>query len=138
LEIFVDKAPVTANHFIKNVDRNVFENACFYRAVRMDNQPNNDIKIEVIQGGLFHNSIVDGMPCIKHETTQKIGILHTNGVISMARMHPGSASTEFFICIGNQPELDFEGMRNPNGQSFAAFGKVVKGIEYRQDNATPK
>ncbi|WP_321298794.1 peptidylprolyl isomerase [Marinifilum fragile] len=129
LEIFENKAPITAKHFMQNVDSNVFKDACFYRVVRLDNQPNNDIKIEVIQGGLFHDSIVDKLPTIKHETTKETGILHTNGVISMARLEPGSASTEFFICIGNQPELDFGGMRNPDGQGFASFGKVTKGMD---------
>ncbi|PKQ68821.1 hypothetical protein BZG01_03665 [Labilibaculum manganireducens] len=129
LEIFKDKAPITANYFLENVNNNVFKDACFYRVVRMDNQPNNDIKIEVIQGGLFFDSIVDQKPAIAHETTKETGILHTDSVISMARNQPGSASTEFFICIGDQPNLDFEGMRNPDGQGFAAFGKVIKGMD---------
>ncbi|MDQ1771146.1 peptidylprolyl isomerase [Labilibaculum sp. A4] len=129
LEIFKDKAPITANYFLENVNNNVFKDVCFYRVVRMDNQPNNDIKIEVIQGGLFFDSIVDQKPTIAHETTKETGILHTDGVISMARNQPGSASTEFFICIGDQPNLDFEGMRNPDGQGFAAFGKVIKGMD---------
>ena len=47
----------------------------------------------------------------------------------MARSTPGTASSEFFICIGNQPELDYGGKRNPDGQGFAAFGKVIKGMK---------
>lgn len=129
LEVFVDKAPVTAKYFLDNVDNNIFQEACFYRVVRMDNQAHNDIKIEVIQGGLYFDELVDQMPTIAHETTKETGILHTDGVISMARNKPGSASTEFFICIGDQPNLDFEGMRNPDGQGFAAFGKVTKGMD---------
>jgi len=129
LEIFEDKAPITAKHFLNNIDNQIFNTACFYRVVRMDNQPNNEIKIEVIQGGLFHDSIVDNLPTIKHETTKKTGILHTDGVISMARLEPGSASSEFFICIGNQPDLDYQGNRNPDNQGFAAFGKVISGME---------
>jgi len=129
LEIFEDKAPITAKHFLKNIDKNIFAEACFYRIVRMDNQPHNDIKIEVIQGGLFHDSIVDNLPTIQHETTKKTGILHTDGVISMARLEPGSASTEFFICVGDQPDLDYQGNRNPDNQGFAAFGKVISGME---------
>ena len=46
----------------------------------------------------------------------------------MARDTPDSATSSFFICIGNQPELDFAGGRNPDGQGFAAFGKVTKGM----------
>ncbi|WP_282014564.1 peptidylprolyl isomerase [Marinifilum flexuosum] len=138
LEIFEDKAPITAKHFMQNIDGNVFKDACFYRVVRLDNQPNNDIKIQVIQGGLFHDSIVDKLPTIKHETTKETGVLHTNGVISMARLEPGSASTEFFICIDNQPELDFGRMRNSDGQGFAAFGKVTKGMDVVKKIQTQK
>lgn len=129
LEIYTDKAPITATYFMQNVDNNVFRNACFYRTVRMNNQPNSNLKIEVIQGGLYFDELVNQKPTIAHETTKETGILHTNGVISMARNNPGSASTEFFICIGNQPSLDFGGMRNPDGQGFAAFGKVTKGMD---------
>ncbi|WP_372752376.1 peptidylprolyl isomerase, partial [Labilibaculum sp.] len=92
LEIFEDKAPITAGYFLENIANNVFNEACFYRVVRMDNQPDNDIKIEVIQGGLFHDSIVDQHSTIAHETTKETGIFHKNGTISMARNEPGSAS----------------------------------------------
>jgi len=129
LEIFEDKAPITAGHFLNNVDNRVFKEACFYRVVRMDNQANNDVKIEVIQGGLLLDSIVEQMPVIAHETTKETGIRHTDGAISMARLEPGSASTEFFICVGDQADLDYEGKRNPDGQGFAAFGKVIKGMD---------
>ena len=47
----------------------------------------------------------------------------------MARLEPGTASSEFFICINDQPELDYGGKRNPDGQGFAAFGQVIKGME---------
>jgi peptidyl-prolyl cis-trans isomerase A (cyclophilin A) len=69
------------------------------------------------------------LPPIVHETTEQSGILHKDGTISMARNEPGTASSEFFICIGAQPSLDFGGKRNPDGQGFAAFGKVIKGMD---------
>ena len=47
----------------------------------------------------------------------------------MARMEPGTASSEIFICVGDQPALDFGGKRNPDGQGFAAFGKVIRGMD---------
>ena len=81
----------------------------------------------MIQGGLYSEE--EMYPPIVHETTLKTGIKHTDGVISMARNEPGSATSEFFICVGDQPELDFEGKRNPDGQGFAAFGRVVKGMD---------
>lgn len=98
----------------------------------MDNQPDNDVKIEVIQGGIFDDKLIDQIPPISHETTEMTGIKHKDGTLSMARYTPGTASTEFFICVGDQPELDFGGKRNPDGQGFAAFGKVVSGMDVVQ------
>lgn len=129
IEIDTINAPVTAANFLKYVDDKIFNSAFFYRVVRMDNQPNNEIKIEVIQGGLGFDESPLSLSPIEHETTDKTGILHKDGVISMARMEPGTASSEIFICVGDQPELDFGGKRNPDGQGFAAFGKVIKGME---------
>jgi peptidyl-prolyl cis-trans isomerase A (cyclophilin A) len=57
------------------------------------------------------------------------GIRHKNGTISMARSEPGSATSEFFICVGDQPDLDFGGKRNPDMEGFAAFGKIIKGMD---------
>lgn len=129
VEIYPDRAPVTATNFLAHVKRGDYTNSAFYRVVRLNNQPDNRVKIEVIQGGLFNDELLDTIPTIIHETTRQTGLLHTDGVISMARNEPGSASTEFFICIGDQPSLDFDGDRNPDGQGFAAFGKVVKGMD---------
>jgi len=129
IEIYSERAPVTSENFLKYIINDKFESASFYRVVRMDNQPNNDIKIEVIQGGLGFDVEDSPFPPIRHETTKETGILHENGTFSMARAEPGTASSEFFICIGDQPELDYGGKRNPDGQGFAAFGKVIEGMD---------
>jgi peptidyl-prolyl cis-trans isomerase A (cyclophilin A) len=131
-EIFIDKAPVTATNFLRYIDSGKYKaNACFYRTVRMDNQPGKPVKIEVIQGGFYSDSVIEKIqfPPIRHETTRETGVLHLDGVLSMARNEPGTASSEFFICVGDQPALDFGGKRNPDGQGFAAFGRVIKGMD---------
>ncbi len=128
-ELYPEKAPITCAHFLKYIRNNKLDSLHFYRVVRMDNQPDNPVKIEVIQGGLGDYELESGYPPIAHETTKQTGILHKDGVISMARVEPGTANTEFFICIGDQPSLDFGGNRNPDGQGFAAFGKVTEGME---------
>jgi len=128
-ELYPDKAPITCANFIKHIDQNKLDGASFYRVVRMDNQPNNNIKIEVIQGGLGFDIEEYPLPPIEHETTKETKILHKNGTLSMARVEPGTASSEFFICIGDQPELDYGGKRNSDGQGFAAFGKIIKGMD---------
>jgi peptidyl-prolyl cis-trans isomerase A (cyclophilin A) len=129
VEIFMNEAPKTATNFLKYVDKKLFDGGSFYRVVTMDNQPNNDVKIEVIQGGLGFGESDKRFPPIEHETTDKTGIMHKDGVISMARNEPGSASSEIFICINDHPELDFGGRRNPDGQGFSAFGKVIEGMD---------
>jgi peptidyl-prolyl cis-trans isomerase A (cyclophilin A) len=129
IEIYEKEAPITAANFLKYVDEGRYKNGYFYRVVTMYNQPNNDIKIEVIQGGLSADTRGNMLSPIEHETTDKTGLLHKNGMISMARLKPGTASSEFFICVGDQPELDFEGKRNPDGQGFSAFGIVVGGMD---------
>jgi peptidyl-prolyl cis-trans isomerase A (cyclophilin A) len=129
MEIDTLRAPVSGKNFLTLVKDGVLDSAVFYRVVRPGNQPGNKVKIEVIQGGLLADSLVAQYPAIAHEPTSVTGIRHLDGVVSMARNEPGSASTEFFICIGDQPALDFGGNRNPDGQGFAAFGKVIKGME---------
>lgn len=132
IELYADKAPITTANFLQYVDSEKLNGAaCFYRVVRPNNQPNNPIKIEVIQGGFATDSLIEKKQLlpIQHESTKETGILHLNGTISMARLDPGTASSEFFICIGDQPELDFGGKRNPDGQGFAAFGRVIEGMD---------
>ena len=129
LELYPDRAPITVSNFLRYVDENRYEDFHFYRVVHMENQPDNDVKIEVIQGGLGFDKHPMELPTIVHETTDKTGIRHLNGTLSMARLEPGTASSEIFICINDQPELDYSGKRNPDGQGFAAFGKVISGMD---------
>jgi peptidyl-prolyl cis-trans isomerase A (cyclophilin A) len=126
-EVYPDRAPTTAGNFLRLVDAGAYNqgSAAFYRVVRLDNQTN-PVKIEVIQGGLNNR---DEYEPIAHETTNRTGIKHIDGTLSMARSEPGTASSEFFICIGDQPSLDFGGNRNADGQGFAAFGQVVEGMD---------
>jgi peptidyl-prolyl cis-trans isomerase A (cyclophilin A) len=126
--LFQKMAPVTVNNFLNYVDSGLFTESSFYRVVNGSNQPNDSVKIAVIQGGK-RDTRTGGYPPIGHENTGNTGILHKNGTISMARARVGSASSEFFICIGDQPELDYGGRRNPDGEGFAAFGKVINGME---------
>ena len=129
IELFPDKAPITVSNFLQYIDETRYGDLHFYRVVHMGNQPDNEVKIEVIQGGLGFDKHPMELPPITHETTDKSGIKHEDGTISMARVEPGTASSEIFICVNAQPELDFGGKRNPDGQGFAAFGKVVSGMD---------
>ena len=127
IQVFPDKAPITVKNFERYEQLANFSGATFYRVVRLDNQPKDSIKIEVIQGNFTANE--NSLENIAHEPTNVTGIRHEDGVISMARNQPGTASVAFFICVNNQPALDFGGMRNRDGQGFAAFGKVISGMD---------
>lgn len=128
-ELYTDKTPVTAGNFLQYVKEGRFKDAVFYRVVRMDNQPNDKVKIQVLQGGLYDDNHPAKLPMIRHETTKETGVLHKSGMLSMARWGPGTTDSEFSICVGDQPELDFAGKRNPDGQGFAAFGRVIDGMD---------
>jgi peptidyl-prolyl cis-trans isomerase A (cyclophilin A) len=128
-ELDAAKAPNTVANFLKYVDGKFYEGGRFHRTVTPDNQPNNKVKIEVIQAGPNPEKEKDGFPAIKLERTRDTKLLHKDGTISMARAGVDTATWDFFICVGDQPELDFGGKRNPDGQGFAAFGKVTKGMD---------
>ncbi|MBD0256854.1 MAG: peptidylprolyl isomerase [Cytophagales bacterium] len=128
LEVYTKQAPVTATNFLRYVEEGLFSRATFYRVLRPDNQPKDSVKINVLQGGLapVFNA---ALPPIKHESTGQTGLRHHDGTLSMVRQKPGTARSEFFICIGDQPALDAGGTRNADGQGFAAFGKVTDGMD---------
>ena len=129
LEVDVDRAPVTATNFLRYLDGGHYDGGTFFRTVHEENQPNDSIRIAVIQGGRNPETAADAFPAIALERTTDTGILHVDGAVSMGRTGPDTATDSFFICIGDQPSLDFGGMRNPDGQGFAAFGRVVEGME---------
>ena len=129
LEVDTKRAPNTAANFLRYVDAGHYDGGTFHRTVKMDNQPDSPVKIEVIQAGVNADRAKDGFPPIPIERTSVTGLRHTNGAISMARGQPDSATSGWFICINDQPSLDFGGTRNPDGQGFAAFGRVVRGID---------
>jgi len=140
IEISVDRAhaPVSAANFLRYVRGGFYDGGVFHRTVRPDNQPQNNVKIEVVQAGINPARLKDEFPPIPLERTSVTGLRHLDGTLSMARAEPDTATSDFFICIGDQPELDFGGRRNPDGQGFAAFGRVVKGMDVvRRIQASP-
>ena len=129
IEVDPVKAPGTTANFLKYVDAGHYDGGIFHRTVKMDNQPESTVKIEVIQAGVNPDRAKEGFPAIPLERTSVTGILHKDSVVSMARGAPDSATSGWFVCINDQPSLDFGGARNPDGQGFAAFGRVVTGMD---------
>lgn len=129
-EVYVERAPRSAANFLEYVDDRVFDGGSFFRSVRTDNQPNDSVRIEVIQGGPDGASVQDRLrPPIALERTRDTGLRHVDGALSMARGGPDTGRSQFFVCIGDQPSLDFGGHRNLDGQGFAVFGRVMEGMD---------
>ena len=130
IEVDPEVAPVTVAHYLAHVDRKLLDGGAVYRIVTLANQaPETRHKIEVLQWGMNRpDGQAPPLAPIVHETTQQTGLRHLDGTVSMARAQPGTATAEYFVCVGNQPELDFGGGRNPDGLGFAAFGRVVEGM----------
>ena len=128
LEVDVDRAPVTAGNFLRYLGGGHYDGGTFFRTVHSENQPNDSIRIAVIQGGRNPDAATEPFPAIALERTSETGLKHGDGAIWMGRTGPDTATHSFFICIGDQPSLDFGGMRNPDGQGFAAFGRVTEGM----------
>jgi len=131
VELYPQQAPKTVAAFLSYIDSGYYNKASFYRVLTDDNQASNAPKSELIQGGIWKTNykLAAALPGITHESTQQTKILHKDGTISLARQAPGTANTEFFICVGDQPGFDYGGANNADGQGYAAFGKVVKGMD---------
>jgi len=135
VEIDTARAPITAANFLKYVDAKMYDGGRFHRAVRLDNQVRKDVMIQVIQGGRAPEQAkaMKGFGPIPLERTSLTMLKHVDGAISMARGNAAdSASSDFFLCVGDNPSLDFGGARNPDGQGFAAFGRVIRGMDVVQ------
>lgn len=138
-ELYPQKAPATVAAFLRNVDSGYYRNTSFYRILRDDNQVTGALHSHLIQGGLWeaNPALEQRMPLIPHEPTNQTGLHHVAGALSMARNAPGTANSEFFICLQDEPGFDYGGENNPDGAGYAVFGKVISGMEtvkeiYRQ------
>ncbi len=131
IDVEVDQAhaPVTSANFLRYVDGAFFDGGQFHRSARLETQAERPVKIEVVQASIKRERSKETFPAIALERTSVTGLKHTDGTLSMARSGPDSATSSFFICVGDLPSLDFGGARNADGQGFAAFGRVVAGMD---------
>jgi peptidyl-prolyl cis-trans isomerase A (cyclophilin A) len=129
VELFADKAPKTVAAFLSYVDSGFYNNTSFYRVLKTEEFPT-QTNTGIIQGGMWQTKPDKKITIagIEHETTKLSGLSHQSGTISLARLAPGTGNTEFFICIGDQSPLDFGRRGTEDGQGYAAFGEVFKGM----------
>ncbi len=130
LELYPKKAPATVNAFLSCIDSGLYTESSFYRVLKAEELPT-DHNTGIIQGGIWKRAPqkTGTSKTIRHESTQLTGLSHIDGTISMARQDTGTARTEFFICIGDQSSLDFGRRGSADGQGYAAFGRVFKGMD---------
>jgi len=131
IELTVDsvRAPATAANFLKYVEGRFYDGGTINRAVRPDNTVRHDVEIQVIQFQITRTRQRDQFAPVPLERTSATGLRHVDGAVSMARSQPDTATGSFSIVIGDQPEMDFGGRRNADGQGFAVFGRVIRGME---------
>lgn len=135
IELYPEKAPKTVNAFLSFVDSGYYKNSSFYRVLKEEDQPSSAFRSELIQGGIYKSNpkLLLQQQGVPLETTKETGLKHLDGTISLARTTPNSGSTEFFICVGDQPAYDYGGGANEDGQGYAAFGRVIKGMKVVRD-----
>jgi peptidyl-prolyl cis-trans isomerase A (cyclophilin A) len=129
VEIDEDAAPVTGSYFATLIECKAFDGTGFFRIVGPDNASFRAASpIEVIQGGLRETD-AQPVPPVAHESTAMTGLSHLKWTLSAARFAPGQTYGSFFICMRDEPALDHGGERHPDGQGFAAFGRVIAGFD---------
>jgi len=130
VQLFPDKAPKTVSAFLGYIDSGFYKNSSFYRILSTNNQPTGANAAELIQGGMYKTGKNRNyLPGIPHEPTSVTGLAHEHGTVSMARLEAGSATTEFFVCIGDNPSFDAGYRKEGDTLGYAAFGRVVKGMD---------
>ena len=133
LAVDAKRSPITSANFLKYVDGGFYDGGRFHRATRPDNYtpaPPNRPMMEVIQAGIDPERQKEAFPAIPLERTSVTGLRHVAGTVSMARGDQAdTARSDFFICLDDQPSLDFGGRRFDDGQGAAAFGRVVSGMD---------
>ncbi len=128
VELDAERAPKTAAHFARLVEGDYLHDASFYRVVRSSGQSGVPPTIDIIQGGVGWERW-EALPDVEHEPTSVTGLRHRDGTISLARSVEKNATSEFFICIGDQPQLDAGAQLGPASIGFAAFGQVCAGMD---------
>ena len=124
LDLYGDKAPITVGNFLRYTDQKRLDGAEFYRTIKVPGLP----QAGLLQGGC-HGDPKRLLPPIAHESTDKTGLKHRVGTISMPRRELGSARGEFFICLEDSPWYDVNPIQPGDNQGYAAFGQVVEGLE---------
>ncbi len=132
-ELYQQQAPKTVAAFLSYIDSGFYTNSSFYRNTFVESMTSSQ-HTGIIQGGIWqsNNAKASVLPGIPHESPKQTKLSHTDGTLSLARTTAGSANSEFFICIGDQTGYDSDTDLNADGLGFAAFGRVISGMDIVQ------
>jgi peptidyl-prolyl cis-trans isomerase A (cyclophilin A) len=122
VEVYADKAPITAKNFLRYVDQKRLDGITFYRTVKVADH------FGFVQFGV-QNAAARMLPAIRHEPTSETGVKHLDGTLSMPRLAPGSARGEFTIMLGDQPSFDADPTKPGDNLGYAAFARVIEGMD---------
>ena len=119
IELFADKAPISARNFLSYVKEGFYDGLVFHRV----------IKGFMIQGGGLDENLQPKKTrfAIKNEANN--GLKNLRGTLAMARTGVvDSATSQFFINVVDNPFLDYKGKR-PEEFGYAVFGQVLEGMD---------
>jgi peptidyl-prolyl cis-trans isomerase A (cyclophilin A) len=122
VELDTVRAPITANNFLRYVDAKRLDGTRFYRVAKVGE------RFGFVQFGIS-GAAAKMFPPIRHEPTTQTGIKHLEGTLSMARLKPGSATGDITISVGDQPSFDADPTKPGDNLGYAAFGRVVEGMD---------
>lgn len=133
VEIHVDAAPKASAYVLGLVNQGVYDGSAFFRSTTLGRE-----REPLIQGGPFSDIITgaskvepDAAMLDDFDTTRESGLCHVAGAVSLARdlFRTGAAISDWFICLDDYPDLDFDGRNEPDNRGFAAFGTVIDGLD---------
>jgi cyclophilin family peptidyl-prolyl cis-trans isomerase len=117
IEVYPDKAPLSADNFLKYVKDGFYNGTIFHRIINGF----------MVQGGGYDKNMKEKNTRAPIQNEAKNGLKNQTYTIAMARTaDPHSASAQFFINVNNNSFLDYPGQ---DGWGYAVFGKVIKGTE---------
>ncbi len=133
IKLHEDRAPATSAYFADLARSGFLDASSIFRIVAPANhRPDDPCPINVVQVGPKH-ALSDTRHRIPHENTKITGTSHKKWTVSAARFDPEQLYGNFFVCMRDEPSLDFGGARQPDGHGFAAFGEVVSGFDALED-----
>lgn len=129
IALLADSAPQTCAYFSELISSGGLEDCHVFRILTDSNEEADDLcPIRIVQFGP-HNAMDAPRHAVPHEDTRETLLTHRKWTVSAARFELGQLYGSFFVCMRDEPELDWGGSRQADRQGFAAFGEVVSGFD---------